>query len=52
LGKPDEAVKAYDKAIEINPQNSVSWVYKGQALDKLGKSDEAQKAYDKAFRRS
>ena len=39
--KYNEAIKAYDKAIEINLQ--------GVALGKLGKSDEAIKAYDKAI---
>ena len=29
LNKSDEAIKAYDKAIEINPQNSDAWYNKG-----------------------
>ena len=41
LNKPEEAIKAYDKAIEINPQDSLSWYGKGEILVKLGKSDEA-----------
>ena len=49
LNKSDEAITAYDKAIEINPQNSYAWADKGDALVKLGKSDEAIKAYDKAI---
>ena len=49
LGKSDEAIKAYDKAIEINPHNSDAWYNKGIALYNLNKSDEAIKAYDKAI---
>ncbi len=51
FGKPDEAIKVYNKAIEIDPPTSVSWFYKGNVLRDLGKYDEAQKAYDKAFKR-
>ena len=48
-GNSDEAIKRFDKEIEINPQNSTCWINKGNALDDLGKSDEAMKAYDKAL---
>ncbi len=47
--KFDEAIKAYDKAIEINPQISETWNNKGIALHELNRSDEAMKAYDKAI---
>ena len=30
--KSDEAIKAYDKAIEINPQNSMAWYKKRLSL--------------------
>jgi superkiller protein 3 len=46
--KYNEAIKAYDKAIEINPLNWNAWYAKGIALEKLGKSNEATKAYKKA----
>ena len=50
LNKYEEAIKAYDKAIEINPQYSMAWNNKGAVLyNKLGKVDEAIKAYDKAI---
>ncbi len=49
LNKSDEAIKAYDKAIEINPQISETWNNKGIALYELNRSDEAMKAYDKAI---
>ena len=49
LNKYDEAIKAYDKAIEINPQNSMAWYNKGNVFTNLNKYDEAIKAYDKAI---
>jgi Flp pilus assembly protein TadD len=48
LNKHEEAIKACDKAIEINPLNWNAWYAKGIALEKLGKSNEATKAYKKA----
>ena len=47
--KYNEAIKAYDKAIEINPQDSDVWYKKGNILNKLGKYNEAIKAYEKAI---
>ena len=47
--KYNEAIKAYEKAIEINPQDSEAWYNKGIALNHLNKSDEAIKAYEKAI---
>ena len=48
----ENEIKAYDKAIELNPKDEAVWYFKGNALRDLGKFDEAQKAYDKAFKRS
>ena len=50
LGKFDEAIKAYDKAIEIDPQHSNAWYNKGLALTKLNRQNEAIKAFEKANR--
>ena len=49
LGKYDEAIKAYDKAIEINPQDSKAWYGKGAVLGLSSKYNEAIKAFDKAI---
>jgi tetratricopeptide (TPR) repeat protein len=49
LGKHDEAIKAYDRSISINPQYAEAWNNKGNALYGLGKYDEAIKAYDQAI---
>ena len=48
-GKYDEALKCYDKAIELDPQFSLAWNNKGAALFSQGKYDEAIQAYDKAI---
>jgi len=48
-GKYNEAIKAYDKTIEINPQDSYAWYNKGFALSYLNEPDEAIKAYNKAI---
>ncbi len=45
-GKYDEAIKAYDRAIEINPQLAEVWNNKGLALYHQGKYSEAIQAYD------
>ncbi len=61
-GSHEEAVKAYDKAIEIEPQNAMFWFAKGRGLlsttygpiglneEKRAAAEEAAiKAYDKAI---
>ena len=49
LSKFDEAIKVYEKAIEINPKDSDAWYNKGVTLDSLHKPDEAIKSYNKAI---
>jgi len=48
LNRHEEAIKACDQALEINPFDWSAWYAKGIALEKLGKSNEAKKTYDKA----
>lgn len=49
LGKYEEALIAYDKAIEINPKYFEAWNYKGTVLYNLGRYEEALIAYNKAI---
>jgi len=49
LGKHEEAINAYNKAIELNPKLASAWYNKGVALTNQGKDDEAIVAYDKAI---
>jgi tetratricopeptide (TPR) repeat protein len=45
----DEAIKCYDKVLEIDPNDIFALNNKGLALDDLGKHDEAIKCYDKVL---
>jgi tetratricopeptide (TPR) repeat protein len=47
--KLESAINAYNKAIEIQPQNAKAWSNKGLALHEQGKYNEAFKAYDRAI---
>ena len=49
LGRYEEALTAYDKAIEIDPQNATVWSNKGDVLHLFGRHEEALIAYDKAL---
>jgi serine/threonine protein kinase len=49
LGKPQEAIACFDKAIEINPVYAKTWVSKADAFNRLGKLQEAIACYDKAI---
>ena len=48
-GKYNEAINAYEKAVEINPHYYPAWVEMGNALDEIGKHDEAVQAYNEAI---
>ena len=43
LGRHEEALEAYNKAIDIKPGLHETWYSKGNALNALGRHDEAQK---------
>jgi tetratricopeptide (TPR) repeat protein len=47
--KYDGAVKAFDKAIELDPNSTAAWNSKGVALKAQNRFDEAIVAYDKAI---
>lgn len=49
LGKYDEAIPVYDRAIELDPQDVDNWYYKGLSLLKSGKYEESVKVFDKAI---
>ena len=48
-GKYNEAIQAYDKAIQLNPIYAESWSNKGFALVNQGKYSDAIRAFDKAI---
>ena len=45
-GNYTEAIKAYDEALKINPQDAKAWNKKGKTLSDLGRNDDAIKALD------
>ncbi|MEM1169634.1 MAG: tetratricopeptide repeat protein [Cyanobacteria bacterium P01_H01_bin.35] len=47
--KLEEAISAYDKALEIKPDDDAAWYNKGIALKNLGRYEQAISAYDKAL---
>jgi len=49
-GSSEEAVKAYDKAIELNPKEIAAWLSKGIILDGLERHNESIEAYETAIR--
>lgn len=49
-GKYEEAIKAFDEALKINPQFVDAWNNKGFALADLGRYEEAIIAYDEALK--
>ncbi len=50
LKRYEEAIKACEEAIEINPKNDKAWVNKGFYLAKHKRYKEAIKAYKKAIK--
>lgn len=50
LGKYNEAIKAYDEAISLDPEYVNAWYAKGNNLNNLGRYNEAIEAYDGAIR--
>ena len=49
LGRYEDAIKEYDKALAIDPNYKEAHNNKGNALDDLGRYEEAIKEYDKAL---
>jgi len=49
LGKDQEAIVCYNKALELNPGYAEAWNNKGIVLGSLGKPQEAFACYDKAL---
>lgn len=47
--KYELAIKMFDKAIELDHNDFVSWNFKGNALYKLDRFEEANKSFDKAI---
>ncbi len=48
VGRYQDAIRAYDQALEIDPKNPLALYNKGTALAKLGRYEDALKAYEDA----
>jgi len=49
MGKSEQAIECFDKALEQNPNDSWAWFNKGVSLHRLGSLGEALYCYDKAM---
>ncbi|MBE7445580.1 MAG: tetratricopeptide repeat protein [Planctomycetia bacterium] len=49
MGRYEDALVAYEKTIEIQPDSYGAWTNKGLTLSRLGKHAEAVVAYEKAL---
>ena len=48
LGRPDEALALFDRALNGNPAHPFPWLNKGVALEQLGRFDDAMASYRRA----
>ncbi|MGF1521126.1 MAG: substrate-binding domain-containing protein [Leptolyngbyaceae cyanobacterium] len=49
LDRPDEAMKSFDQALEMEPDDLVAWLGKGNVMTKANRFDEAIFCFDKAI---
>jgi len=49
LGRHEEAIECFDKALAIDPRSAVAWSGKGVPLRALGRHEEAIECFDKAL---
>ena len=49
LGRLEEALEAYDSAIELKPDYAWAWARRGRTLRVLGRYEEALQCYDRAL---
>jgi tetratricopeptide (TPR) repeat protein len=49
LGRREEAIRCYDRAIDIDPQCDAAWTNRGNSLSDLGRGAEAIRCHDNAI---
>ncbi len=49
LGQYEEALRAIDKALDLNPRNEVAWLNKGNALTRMGRLADALRCFNAAI---
>lgn len=50
LGRYVDALKCFDKALELEPEEGLNWHSKGSLLDKMWKKDEAKHYFERAIK--
>jgi Flp pilus assembly protein TadD len=50
LGRYEQAIASFDKAVKIKPDDHSAWYNKGIALEKLGRYEQAIASFDKAVK--
>jgi len=50
LGRNDDSLKYYERAIQIDPDNKLAWINKANALVRLNRTGEATGAYQEALK--
>jgi len=48
LGMFEIAIRCCDRSLALDPDNMLTWITKGNALDKLGRHEDAKEAFSKA----
>lgn len=44
----EEAIRCFDKAVQLDPNNALAWISKANALIEYGNEEEARKCLDRA----
>ena len=42
----EEAIKCFEKAVQLDPNNALAWISKGNALTELGNDKDARACFD------
>ncbi|MGQ0797958.1 MAG: tetratricopeptide repeat protein, partial [Methanobacteriota archaeon] len=50
LGRYEEALRAIERALDINPMNEVAWLNKGNALTRMGRLVDALRSFNAAIK--
>ena len=48
MGIFEVAIRCCDRSLAIKPDNALTWITKGKALEKIGKCEDAKSAFAKA----
>ena len=43
----EEEIKCFEKAVQLDPNNALAWISKGNALTELGNDEDARACFDR-----